>query len=55
MKIHAKSGKYFKCDVDLRGQEASPESSKGFCSGSRLPLTVLSIHAPKSMEINQNL
>ena len=33
------------------GQEASLESSKVFYRGSRLALTVLGTHAPKSMKI----
>ena len=31
------------------------ESSKAFYRGHRSPLTVLGIHAPKSMKINDNL
>ena len=42
----------------LRGQETSLESSKGFHKGSRLTLTDISTHAPKSMKsmkIHENL
>ena len=38
----------------LRGQEASLASSKGFYKGSRSNLTVLNIHAAKSMKIYDN-
>ena len=38
----------------IRGQEASLESSKGFYRGSRSAHTVLTTHASKSMEIDEN-
>ena len=52
MKIHDNQQKTMKI---LRWQEASLESSKGFYMGSRLSLTVLKIHARKSMKIYENL
>ena len=39
----------------LKGQETSLELRKGFYQVSKSPLTVLSTHAPKSMQINGNL
>ena len=42
------------CDGNLRGQEASLESSKGSYNGNKSNLTILSTHAPKSIKIAIN-